>query len=270
MSRPIVSFSPIFEGDLNFWAHGLLDAEILETLAKARAVVFPQIIREDLYHFCRALGVPVFPNYTWRFRFPGKLGQILMFQALGLPYPKTLGLPKLAALGTHPGAKPVNLPPYPFVVKGNWGHEGQEVFLITQEKDWQETLAYFRKQERSGRFGLIIQEYLPAPFELRVVICGPKLLPVWRANQKDFKANLARGGELIPCPDPKLEEQGLSWAQTLKQKTGINLAALDFLLKQGRLVFNEINYVFGRRALGGTESFYALWQEALEDFLKGV
>ncbi len=270
MARPIVSFSPIYEGDVNLWAHGILDTEVLETLAQARAVIFPQVVKPELYYFCRSLGVPVFPNYDWRFRFPGKMGQILMFQALGLPHPQTLCIPKLAALGEHPGAKPLHRPPFPFVVKGNLGHEGQEIFLITQERDWEEVLSYFRQQERCGRFGLLIQEYLPTPFELRVVICGSKTLPVWRANEQDFKANLAQGGKLISCPDGELERQGLALAGLLRQKTGVNLAAIDFLLRDRQLLFNEINYVFGRKALGGGEGFYSLWQKALKEFLKGV
>ncbi len=268
MTKKIVSLTPIFEADINLWGTTGLDEEVLETIAQAKAILLPQIITPELYAYCRTLNIPVFPNYDWRFRFSGKIGQTLMFKALRLPTPKTICIPKIASLGQHPQTKKLSMPKFPFIVKGNYGHEGQEVFLITEKEHWEEALKYFKMQEREGFFGFILQEYLPAPYELRVIICGTDLIPVWRENSDDFKANLAQGGQLIPCPDKELEAQGLALIRLLIEKTQINLAAVDFLVEDKKLLFNEINYVFGRRALGGSENFYKLWHKAVISFLK--
>jgi ribosomal protein S6--L-glutamate ligase len=96
------------------------------------------------------------------------------------------------------------------------------------------------------------------------------LVPVWRERGDTFCANLAQGGRIIPCPDKALEKKGLALARKLVKHSRIDLAAVDFLLRGSELLFNEINYVFGRQALGGSEAFYELWREAVKNFLKRV
>ncbi len=258
------------EGDLHFWIFTALDEELLNLLAQAKAVIFPQVVPQELYFLCRDLGVRVFPNYDLRFKYPGKIGQILLFKALDLPHPETICLPKIAALGDHPGGRRVEWPKFPFVLKGNYGHEGREIFLIERETDLEEALRVFKQLEKEGRFGFLIQEFIPSPYDLRVIVCGKRLIPVWRALEGSFKSNLAQGGRLIPCPDQALEDKALALAQTLVQKGGLNLAAIDFLIKDQTPLLNEINYVFGRRALGGSDSFYALWEEAVREFIESL
>ncbi len=258
------------KGDLHFWAFTALDEELLTLLAKAKAVILPQVIPQELYFFCRDLGVPVFPNYDLRFKYPGKIGQIFLFKRLGLPHPKTICFPKIAALGEHPGARKTEWPTFPFVLKGNHGHEGREIFLIEKETDLKEAFKVFKQLEKEGRFGFLAQEFIPSPYDLRVIICGKRLIPIWRALEGSFKSNLAQGGRLISCPDQALEEKALALTQMLVQKGGLNLAAIDFLIKDQTPLLNEINYVFGRRALGGSDSFYELWEEAVREFIESL
>lgn len=268
--QPIISFHPLIEGDLHLWVFTALDEELLDLLAKAKAVIFPQVVPQELYYLCRDLGMRVFPNYDLRFKYPGKIGQILLFKGLGLPHPKTICFPKIAALGEHPGAKRVEWPGFPFVLKGNHGHEGREIFLIEKETDLEEALKIFKQSEQAGRFGFLAQEFIPSPYDLRVIVCGKRLIPVWRALEDSFKSNLAQGGRLISCPDQALEEKALALAQILVQKGRLNLAAIDFLIKDQNPLLNEINYVFGRRALGGSDSFYTLWEEAVREFIESL
>ena len=60
-------------------------------------------------------------------------------------------------------------------------------------------------------------------------------------------------------------------AKKLEADTGINLAAIDFIFDFSQPdpepLFLEINYVFGRRGLGGSMNFYHLLSEALQQWL---
>ncbi|NPB09570.1 MAG: glutathione synthase [Thermodesulfobacteria bacterium] len=263
---PILSFHPLIVGDFNFWAFSAVTEDVLEALRRVRCVIFPQVFPETLYHLARERGLSVFPSYDYRFRFPGKGGQYLLFRTLGLPCPQSLWIPKIASLGPHPQAAAVKWPRMPFVVKIDQEHEGRGLFLVRDERDLKEALERIRTFEREGRYGFLVQEYLPSPHDLRVVIIGPRLLTFWRKLGPDFRTNLAQGGEIIPCPDPELEEKALALARELSRKTGINLAAIDFLFREGEALLNEINYVFGRRALG--EGYEELLFEAVTWFLE--
>ncbi len=265
---PIVSFHPLIRGDANFWSFTAVSEEVWCALAQARVAIFPQVFPEPLYHLARGLLPFVFPNYESRFRFRGKGGQFLMFRALKLPCPQSIWLPQIASLGPHPGAVSLDLFSFPFVLKTDDEHEGQGVFLIEDEVSWQRGLSYLKERERQGRKGFLIQEYLPSPFDLRVVVFGKEKFPIWRKTGKSFRSNLSQGGEVIPCPDKFLERKALAKVEELQAQTGIDLAALDFLFREGTPLFNEINYVFGRRALGGR--FEELLFKAVRAFLKSI
>ncbi|RLG10462.1 hypothetical protein DRN73_07715, partial [Candidatus Pacearchaeota archaeon] len=72
----IISFLPTFKGDFNFFQFEPLDKSFFEKLLQARAVIFPPTISSEIYFFVKNLGIPVFPEYTFRFLYPGKIGQI--------------------------------------------------------------------------------------------------------------------------------------------------------------------------------------------------
>ncbi|MBX6422581.1 RimK family alpha-L-glutamate ligase [Thermosulfurimonas sp. F29] len=268
MSIGTVSFNPWIEGEVNFFQFTALTEEVIAALRRARAVFLPQTVSPELYFFVRRLGKRVFPNYDLRFAFPGKIGQILLFRVLGLPHPRTICVPRICALGPHPGTVEVSLPPYPFVVKGNHGHEGREVFLVRNAGEWEEALKILRTFEASGRYGFLVQEYLPWEYDLRVVVIGNRRLPFWRKGR--FLKNLVQEGEVVACPDPGLEARALEVVAELCEKTGFNLMAVDFLFRpeRGEVLINEINFVFGLRLLGGEERFRTYLREAGEAFLR--
>ena len=267
MGTKIVSFNPWIEGDLNFFQFSGLTPEVIAALREAEIVIFPQTVSPELYFFARQLGKRVFPNYDLRFAFPGKIGQIMLFEALSLPHPRTICVPRICAFGPHPGAAEIPFPPYPFVVKGNHGHEGREVFLVESSKDWEEILRILRTFEASGRYGFLIQEYLPWDYDLRVVVIGERFMPFWRKGR--FLKNLVQEGEVAECPDRGLEVRALEIVRELCRRTGFNLMAVDFLFRPetGEALLNEINFVFGLRLLGGEENFRVYLREAVEKFL---
>lgn len=262
----IVSLYPLFEGDINFFQFEPLSPELLATLSKAKAVIFPPTITQDLYFYVKNQGIPVFPEYTLRFLFPGKIGQILLFRALNLPHPTSIIVPRLCGIEENPYDRKLDLK-YPFVVKGNWGNEGSEVFLIEGEEDWERTLKIIKSWERGGRFGFLMQEYLPSPYDARSIVIGEKMWIFFRKG--GFKKNLTQGGEIIPDPSPILREKVSKLTQTFIKNTYFNLVAMDFLFKGDEPLLNELNFVFGRRFLG-EEEFIKSVKEAIENFLKKI
>ena len=57
----------------------------------------------------------------------------------------------------------------------------------------------------------------------------------------------------------------------LCRQTGINLAAIDLLIpKIEKPLFLEINYYFGRKALGGSDRFYQLLDKTIKEWLKAI
>ncbi len=262
----IVSFFPSFEGDLNFFQFEPLPSEFFEALPKVRAVIFPPTITPEIYFFVKNLGIPVFPEYTYRFFFPGKIGQILLFRLFNLPHPETSLIPRLCGIEENPYERSFNFK-FPCVVKGNFGDEGSEVFLVRNEEELKEVLSIIRTWEREGRFGFLVQEYLSSPFDARSVVIGEKILVFFRKG--GFRKNLVQEGEIIPPPNKELEEKVIKLTQRLIRNTYFNLVAIDFLFKENEPLLNELNFVFGRRAIG--EKNYELYlKEAIENFLSRI
>lgn len=262
----IVSLYPLFEGDINLFQFEPLLPPLLETLSKARVVIFPPTIMPELYFFVKNQGIAVFPEYTLRFLYPGKIGQTLLFKALNLPHPQTIIVPRLCGIEENPYERTFTLT-YPFVIKGNWGDEGSEVFLVEGEEDWKEILKIIKSWERSGKFGFLVQEYLPSTFDARSIVIGEKIWVFFREG--GFKKNLVQDGRLIPPPNPLIKDKVVKLTQTLIKNTHFNLVAVDFLFKGEEPLLNELNFVFGRRALG-EEEFEKNLREAIEKFVKKI
>ncbi|MEE4608512.1 MAG: hypothetical protein V2L15_06460, partial [Desulfobacteraceae bacterium] len=77
-----------------------------------------------------------------------------------------------------------------------------------------------------------------------------------------FAANLAHGAVIDHHSDPHLIKAGVDAALQFCRRQRIDLAGLDFLFNVDQEgpepLFLEINWVFGRRGLGGSEGFYHL------------
>jgi ribosomal protein S6--L-glutamate ligase len=260
----VISFLPTFKGDINFFQFEPLSPEIFQIFQKAKAVIFPQSISPSLYFFAKTQGIPVFPEYTFRFLFPGKAGQILLLKTLKLPHPETIIIPRLCGIEENPYRRTLKLK-YPFVLKGNWGDEGTEVFLIKNEEEFRDTLKIVKAWERSGRFGFLIQEYIKENFDARAVVIGKKVFIFFREG--GFKKNIVQEGKVISCPKRGLKKKVKELIEALIRKTGFNLVAVDFLFKNGEPLINEFNFVFGRRLLGEKRYNYYL-KKAIKEFLK--
>jgi len=257
----VLSMHPTIEGEKYCWDRSVWNQAFVDDIRNARAIILPQTVQRELYYFCRSQCAHVFPNYDIRFKWEGKVGDMMLFWANGVACPKTMVFPRLETLlgDEH---EPIGHPrpelfPFPFVLKCSHGGEGRYIWLIKDETSLLEVLRKIERFEWEGIFGFIIQEYIPGlDRDLRVVVIGNKIKSYWRIND-GFYHNLAYGARIEHDIDQELQKQGREMVRSLCAHTGINLAAFDIIFSgDGRQpLFLEINYYFGRRGLGGSEEF---------------
>ncbi|MGD9089032.1 MAG: hypothetical protein PVI38_11095, partial [Desulfobacterales bacterium] len=179
----IVSFHPVFEADQNIICAGREPgADDLAAIRAAHAVVLPQGCRRSLYEMATEHCRHVFPNYDARFDYPGKLGQIRLFQETDTAHPHAETYATLDAFRQPSADNPAEIAfKPPCVFKFDWGGEGKTVYLLNSRKDLQDVLHKAADFERSGQKGFLLQEYVPTQGRtLRVVIIGQRFISYWR------------------------------------------------------------------------------------------
>jgi len=164
---------------------------------------------------------------------------------------------------------------FPFVFKFDWGGDGDFVYLIQSANHLANALKTAGEFEDSGQKGFIIQEYIPANNRsLRVVVVGETFFSYWRIqHQADhFLSNVAKNATIDYDLHPELQEKAVASVIDFCSLTKINLAGFDILFSSGTSVqtplFLEINYYFGRRGLGGSETFYGLLTQEIMKWIE--
>ena len=275
----ILSYHPCFKADENILCAGREpEAKDLAAMRAARAVILPQGCRESLYQMARNACTHVFPNFDTRFQYPGKIGQIRLFQKKKVPHPRTETYRNLNTFAEHYGGyteKPAF--DFPFVFKFDWGGEGYQVYLIRSPSEFKDILQTAKDYEDSGYRGFIIQEYIPSSHRsLRVVVIGQTLISYWRVQRsaQKFRTNLAEGAVIDAHADPQLRVLAKTSVKAFCSRSGINLAGFDLLFSSQRKpnipLFLEINYYFGRRGLGGSEKFYQILVAEIEKWIDRI
>jgi ribosomal protein S6--L-glutamate ligase len=274
----ILSFHPCFDTDIQIiLGDRRVDSHILKCIEMADAIILPQALTQNLYEICANSTANMFPNYHARIKYPGKIGQSLMFRDLGLPHPETYSWETVGEFkNAHPDLTALTRE-IPFLIKEDRRHEAEGVFLIENKKSLKEALDNLTLQERSGLKGFITQAYVPCGGNvLRAVVIGKRIITYWKRPGKSGQeiTTISRGAIVDHDWQPDLQEKGKVQALILSDKTGINLAAIDFVFplteKDPNPLILEINYYFGRRGLGGTENYYSLLYEAIQDWLEQV
>jgi ribosomal protein S6--L-glutamate ligase len=262
----ILSFHPCFEaGENRLCAGRLPDENDLALIRSADAVVLPQGCSRELYQMVSRNCDRFFPDYTARFAYPGKLGQARLFRQTGTCHPDTKIFERFADYDASCKINARFLPSYPFVLKMDWGGEGDNVHLIASADELENRLAQVKAYEATGQHGFLIQRYVPSGFRsLRVVVMYRNYQSYWRSHDQpgNFCASLSKGARMDSVSDPGLQEMAVEAVREFCAKTHINLAGFDILFsleeKQPVPLFLEINYFFGRQGLGGSEAYYAL------------
>jgi ribosomal protein S6--L-glutamate ligase len=272
----IVSFHPLFEADRNIICAGREPgADDLAAIKAAKAVILPQGCRQSLYEMASKNCRHVFPNYTARFDFPGKIGQIRLFRETNTAHPQTELFSSVADFNQRLGKDPADSPfGLPCVFKFDWGGEGETVYLIKTPADLKEILGKAAEFERSGQKGFLLQQYIPAAGKtLRVIIIGETLRSYWRIQQSsdEFMSSVSRGARIDSVSQPELQDAARALVHDCCQKTGINLAGFDVIFSaQGqtmRPLLLEINYFFGRKGLGGSQAYYKILKKEIHRWL---
>jgi ribosomal protein S6--L-glutamate ligase len=148
------------------------------------------------------------------------------------------------------------------------------VYLVTDHLSLLEALDRLMVLENSGLSGFVTQAFVPCGGNvLRAVVIGKQILTYWKRPGKSGGGvtTIARGATIDHHWRPDLREIGRVEAQALSLETGINLAATDWVFSVGGTdpapLLLEINYFFARRGLGGTENYYQLLYQAIQDWL---
>lgn len=275
----ILSFHPLFEADKNIICAGRKpDANDLSAINAADAIILPQGCYKSLFEMARDNCPNVFPDYEARFKFPGKIGQIRLFQKEKAAYPRSNICLNVGDFLNKSNKLPGKLPfDFPFVFKFDWGGEGETVYLIKSAAQLQEIIQKANMFERTGQPGFIIQEYIPSQNRsLRVVVIGKEVISYWRFQDdlQSFHTSIAKGASIDTDSDPDLQEMAVKSVKIFCQKTGINLAGFDLLFsteqETAKPLFLEINYFFGRRGLGGSEKYYQLLEAEIHRWIKNI
>ena len=272
----IVSFHPLFEADKNIICAGRAPgAKDLAAIKAADAVILPQGCYQTLYRMARDNCSHVFPNYDARFKYPGKIKQIKLFQEFKILHPASELFADMAAFQRQYGERPATLSfNFPVVFKLDWGGEGETVYLINSSEDLRKILQKAATYEKSGQTGFILQEYISSRDRtLRVAVIGRQVFSYWRIqeNSGGFYSNLKQGAVIDVKAEPGLQQKAVALVRHLCKKTGINLAGFDVIFSAENEdpdpMLLEINYFFGRKGLGGSESYYLIVLAEIQNWL---
>lgn len=247
----------------------------LAAIRGAKAVILAQGCRAALYEMVRNNCEHIFPNFNCRFDYPGKIGQTRLFQKHGVRHPKTRVYEDCEALAKRKFDGSLSMP---CVIKQDWGGEGEGVWLVGSQRQWQKTASEIVRKYRLNSGGFLVQDFVACDNRsLRVAVVGNRFQAYWRVqpDKNRFGTNVAQGGIIDHGSDPHLKAAGIKAVKGFCAQTGINLAGFDLLFETGAQneddpvpYFLEINYFFGRRGLGGSDRFYILFETAARHWLK--
>ncbi|MCK4727934.1 MAG: hypothetical protein KAT27_03340 [Desulfobacterales bacterium] len=273
----ILSFHPRVNGDVNLrlTLKGLFSDKEAGLIASARAIVVTQSIKAHQYEFCRAHSSRLFPDYTHRFAFEGKYANIRLFRKFNAPHPETVCYESVEDFKVRHFKDHEPLMPFPFVLKGDRGGGGWAVFLIRDQRDLMERLEILGDKRLHATLRFIAQAFVPhGGRDLRVVVIGRIIKAYWRCQYKpgEFRNNVGRGAVINYDLDPELRKKGIRCVEGFCLKTGINLAAFDVLFDRSqpepKPLLSEINFLFGRKGLGGSPRFYELLNQAVQQWAR--
>ncbi len=275
----ILSYHPCYVGDENRLCAGRHpDDNDAATMRSADAIILPQGCSAPLFEMAASNCKHVFPDYTNRFRFPGKIGQASLFRHYKVAHPETLSFESMAMFHRQfePGKfhSPLG---YPFVFKFSWSGEGKYVWRVDDLAAFQLLTEKAVLFESTGQNGFLLQRYIETHGRsLRVVVINETCIAYWRIQPDParFGSQCAQGATIDYRLHPVLQKKAIVAVLDFCKKTGINLAGFDIIFDvndpSATPLFLEINYYFGRRGLGGSEGFYQILCPEIDRWLSGL
>lgn len=244
-------------------------------VAGAAAVILPQTPRPDVYELVAGLGKPHFPRAGVALSLDGKVGNLRLLTALGLPHPASVAFAEVAAAvaAWRAGRPDVLALGRPVVVKGAGGGMGQNVFLVNDPDELSAMTPQVQTHSLHGPRGLVLQRFIDGGgADLRVVLLGLRHEAYWRvAPSGQWRSNLSQGGQTLRDWRSADMAQGVALARRLQRAAGLDMAGVDVLIPPGgQPLLLEINFYFGRGGLGGTASFLELYLAAVGRWLAAL
>lgn len=132
--------------------------------------------------------------------------------------------------------------PYPFVVKSVDGHGGSEVYLVENERKFEEV-----KDKLVGK-KCIAQEIADTlGVDVRAYLLGGEIVSsIKRYSKKDFRSNYSLGGGFEKT---QLTEEQKVVIDKLYKQLNFDYVGIDFIYNNNKWVLNEIEDVVGARML---------------------
>lgn len=261
----ILSFHPIFRGDQNRLCAGRQPStEDLAAIKRAQAVILPQGCSQSLYEMAHHNCAHVFPNYDLRFQYPGKTGQIQLFQKYGIPHPVSVVIETTPDLDIE--QLDLRMIGYPLVLKQDWGGEGFTVYWVDDRAELETTLKTILDESAEPE-KVLLQKAVPGNQGrvMRVVCIGEYFKAYWRIALKPDEriVHLEGNGRIDDIElDPHLLQKAERSARQFCKQTQINLVGIDYLFDYStptsQPLMIELNYFFGRKGLGGSQAYYTI------------
>lgn len=204
--------------------------ESLELIRRAQKVYYPTDAFAAQFH---AMGKAIFPSLECHLFESDKIRQANLFQALGLPHPRT------RVFYGRQRTRIKEYFEYPFIAKTpRRSALGRGVFLINGPDALD---AYLASHPTA-----LIQERLPITRDIRVVLIGfEPVCAYWRiCRPGEFRANLARGGTVDFTGIPG---QAVELAVDLARRANLDEVGVDVAWHDGKPYLLEFNVKYGRQ-----------------------
>lgn len=117
---------------------------------------------------------------------------------------------------------------------------------------------------------VLLQEWVHNQgMDLRVVIVGELTESYFRIGNGGFYNNVAQGGRIDHDIFPDKQILGRKMSRTLVQAAGIDVAGLDIMFSaHSPPLFIEINFLFGRKGIGGRLGYDRLFWQAVQTWMQ--
>jgi len=261
-SKYFVSLHHQIRLDVNLHALAPFDGRSQELLRNAAGVLMPKYFSPIRYRQVAELAPNHFPRLGPRYLYRGKASQIRLFQELDLPHPQTVVYdnPTQALRACHR----TGLPFSPCVLKGDRGGGGSAVFPIHTWADFEGCIQQLPPAEP-----VLLQEFVNHEgMDLRVVIVGQMTKSYFRVGNGNFYNNVAQGGRIEHDLYPQKQLLGRQMARSLCSDAGIDVAGLDLMFPAHKSpLFIEINFLFGRKGIGGRLGYDRLFRQAVQEWI---
>jgi ribosomal protein S6--L-glutamate ligase len=132
-------------------------------------------------------------------------------------------------------------------------------------------LKVLREWEKTGQSGFVSQALIASGGNvLRAVLLEDRIITYWKRHvlQGSLITTISRNAFVDKDWRKDLQEKGRVQTKIFSQRTGINVAAIDYVFHmkdpEPQPLILEVNYYFGRRGLGGSLNYYVSYSKPSE------